>query len=153
MKNNRHKRGRPSLSRAELYRMYKAEYRERAKAMRAKGLQMFQQKLTQAQFSTMYDRLKNSRLEEIEEGKRKTVGNIVSDLVKKQQYEVGYKQAVAYKKAMLSRTGEKLDFTMIRTGEIGVNWDTISAYQKELRDQGFSWKDVNLMVSSEFFGS
>jgi len=153
MKNNRHKRGRPSLSRAELYKMYKAEYRVRAKANRAKGLEMFQQKLTQAQFSTMYDRLKNSRLEEIEEGKRKTVGNIVSDIVKKQQYEISYKQAVAYRKAMLSRTGEKLEFVKIRTGEIGINWDVISAYQKELRDQGYSWENINLMVSSEFFGS
>jgi len=140
--------GRPSA-----YKAYVAYYNELKKNMKKHGLQMAQRKLTKREWEAYHTAMKNDRQKEILEGKRKIVGNINRDLAKRQQWGLSAAQARAQQKAIKVQTGKTERIRDIRAGKAQVDWDAISAREKELRNQGWGWARVHDTISEEFFGS
>lgn len=144
------KRGRPTN-----YAAYSRDYDKVAKEMAKRGYTMADRKLTKMEWERTHYAYKNTRLIEIKEGKRKTVGNINRDIIKSQQWEYTSAQARAQRRSYEIRGGKKkLKISDIKAGTVqAVDWNQISIREKELRAKGYGWAKVHTTISEEFFGS
>lgn len=153
------------------YASYEKQYNANKAELAQEGLEMYQRKLSKSELETQFLRMKNEREKEIAEGKRKTLGNIMRDLVEKQTYELSFKQAKALLRAS-DKTGHGDEFgdnyyeriSRIRQGQ----WLGVAQYDKrreleDLRDleedesKRMTDEEINReiykYISTEFFGS
>ena len=135
------------------YRAYQKAYTALKKEMAKNGYTMYQRRLTALEYRTLYKAYKNTRKNEISQGKRKTLGNISRDILKSQQYEYSSKQAKVFQTAIKTQTGKTPSIKDIRAKKVQVDWNAISLREKELRDQGWGWSRVHIQIAEEFFGS
>ena len=144
------KKGRPSS-----YLSYSKEYDRVKSVMASKGYTMAERKFTEEEWKRAHWAVRNDRLRDIKEGKRKTIGYINRDLIREQTWRYSQAQARAQLRAYkLSGGKENLKILDIRGEKVrAVDWDALSAREKELRAQGWGWGRVHATVSEEFFGS
>ena len=148
------KRGRPAS-----YTAYSRDYNKVAKAMKKRGYTMAERKYTKMEWERIHYAETNDRKLAIQRGERKTIGNINRDLIKEQQWTYSSAQAKAQRQAWIiahpdSKKSELPSIMDVRGGKKqAVDWNAISAREKELRTQGWGWARVHSTISSEFFGS
>jgi len=135
------------------YKAYEALYRAKKAEMKKRGYSMAQRKLKKAEWEYAYLAEKYEREDAIKAGKRKTIGDVNRQLVKEQTYSMSRLQAKGYQDYLKTSKGENVKISDIRAGKVAVNWDAISAREKELRNQGWGWARVHDTISEEFFGS
>lgn len=147
---NKRGRGRPTS-----YEAYSRDWDATEKAMKARGYTMAETKYTKEEWKRAHRAEKNDRLKAIKEGKRKTIGNINRDLIRRQQWQYTESQAKAQRRAYeMSGGKEKIKLSDIRGGKVeAVDWTALSNREKELRNLGWGWGRVHAKVSEEFFGS
>lgn len=153
-----------------LYEEYKKELYRRSEAMIKRGLDPYDG--TEATFQEFYQRFREYEADlqkEVEEGKRKTVGDIIGRIVSDQVYEISSKQYDAVYNAILEwnanhpdraidlGAGNKLSLQMkIRQGEFLEDegwWDLVRTKKKEYLSKGKSNKEANKLIRQELFGS
>ena len=153
-----------------LYEEYKKELYRRSEAMIKRGLDPYDG--TEATFQEFYQRFREYEADlqkEVEEGTRKTVGDIIGRIVSDQVYEISSRQYEAVYNAIIEwnakhpdraidlGAGNKLSLQMkIRQGEFFENegwWDLVRTTKKELLASGKSNKDANIKIRVELFGS
>lgn len=153
-----------------LYEEYKKELYRRSEAMIKRDLSPVDG--LEKSFQEFYQRFREYEADlqkEVEEGKRKTVGDIIGRIVSDQVYEVSSKQYEAVYNAIIEwntnhpdraidlGAGNKLSLQMkIRQGEFLENegwWDLVRTRKKELLASGKSNKDANIKIRVELFGS
>lgn len=148
--NTNKRRGRPSS-----YKAYSRDYDAVKKAMEKKGYTMAETKYSEEEWKRAHRAEINDRQRDIKERKRKTVGNINRDLIRRQQWQYSESQAKAQRRAYtLSGGKDKIKLSDIRGGKVqAVDWNAVSLREKELRNQGWGWGRVHSQISEEFFGS
>lgn len=153
-----------------LYEEYKKELYRRSEAMIKRGLDPYDG--TEATFQEFYQRYKEYESDlqkEVEEGKRKSVGDIISRIVSDQVYEISSKQYEAVYNAINEwnekhpdrqidlGAGNKLSLQMkIRQGEFLEDegwWDIVRMKKKEYLANGLDNKTANAKIRQELFGS
>lgn len=133
------------------YESYLTSYYKQTEKLKRKGRTMYDDRpYSRTEFETMYRATRNDLIEEVKEGKRKTVGNVTQNIVRKQAYEFTDKQAKAMSTAA-ELTGQKLTYTQIRTGEF--DWEQIKQARKDLLSAGIKKKEVALIIAQTYFGS
>jgi len=133
------------------YKAYIKYYNELKQKMNKQGFHMYEKKLTKREWENYHTAMKNDRLDEIAEGKRKIVGNINRDLAKMQQWEFSSKQAHAMQESLKMR-GMTANIKEIRAGQ-AFSWDDINARRQQLINAGFGYHAYTNQIAEEFFGS
>lgn len=95
------KRGRPTGTIS--YEAYSREYDNLAFSMKKRGYTMGEEKYNKTTWLRMYAAVKNDRTLEIKKGKRKTLGNINRDIIRRQQWKFTSAQAKAQIKVYQSK--------------------------------------------------
>ena len=161
------------------YNSYLKAHRKRVEQLKSRGLKPYfnestkedgSKPLTYREYKEIFYEERNDRVKEIEEGKRKSLGNINSKIISDQVYELSEKQAYSifdYMKTLSEEERKALGFNYknintaimkIREGsfvkqDLGL-WDKIKARREELLNQGYTKKQINGkngIISSEFF--
>lgn len=148
------------------YLKYVEKYTRREIEVKSKGYQMSSKMLSEKQFYNAYNALRNDRLDEIDLGKRRSLGNLVDGLISEQTYSnsVNYARNItdAYKR--MQSLSNKINYpetglyTKIRYGQTDIKgldefWQEVGSINRSLRDQGFSSSQAALYVSQQVFGS
>lgn len=132
------------------YDAYSALYDAAKIKMEKKGYHMKSEKLTKLSYETLYEAYRNTRKYEVEQGKRKTLGDINRAIVTRATYTYTKKQAAGYK-SYLSKKGIKEKINNIRAGAI--NFEEIEEARRELENEGYNSSAIRKRISQEFFGS
>lgn len=107
--------------------------------------------MTFEEWQADYIATKNTFQQEVEEGKRKVIGNISQEIIKRQVYTYSQKQGRAMRKASMETGQAKLTMDQIRTGDF--DWSEIKEYYRALSDAGVSSYDIQDLIGYYFFGS
>lgn len=152
------------------YKQYLDKFYKRSDKMISEGLTPYDGiPLKFKNYKELFLEEKNDRSKEIKEGKRSSMGDINSQLISNQLYELSEEQAYAifdYMKTLSPEEREALDFdtrninkaiAKIRQGEfvskgLGL-WDIIREERERLFGEGLSKKEVRQRISQTFFGS
>lgn len=133
------------------YTDYLKAYNKKANQLAKRGYSMYDSQLSYDEYHTVYTALRNTRLDEVARGERSKVTNVMRDLVNKQAYQFTKKQAMAQHKA-----AEELGIKSTLQG-LMVGNENLSKIIKEqsdlLKSTGLSNKEVQLIISQEYFGS
>lgn len=154
---------------AKRYAKYRKELIEKKQMLERMDLDFYQPNpLPFRDYKEKYLQYQNDLKQEIELGKRKTIGNVNNFIVSDQAYELSAKQAASifsYIKTLPEEeraslnigTGGRINELMLkfRTGtyvreELGL-WERIRAYRKKLFEEGYSKDDVRRKTSEHFF--
>lgn len=118
-----------------------------------------EERYTYYDFRTAFTAIENDIKKEIEKGERSPKNlNIMRKLVADQEkYEYSYKASLAAK-----RSAEKMGIKGFKLGEfrqgletesINKFWEVVRERTAELLEGGKRWKNVDDVISEEFFGS
>ena len=136
----------------KMYIRYKELYKQAAKAQRDLGLPMARPQYPSIkEFKHYYDvTQRDVQLRKLE-GKlsRNTVVDVTAKLVKRQRYEVSYKQAQAFQVAELQAGKKPTKLRDIMQGR--ANWDFIKEKYHEIRSQGYSAKAASATIGEMFY--
>lgn len=136
----------------KLYERYKVEYRKAAASQAEQGLTMANPHMySRQQFEHYYNVVKkDTELRKIE-GKlsRNTVIDTTMKIVKRQRYEVSYKQARAFQMAELNAGKQPTSVKKIMQG--GADWDFVRNEYKRLKGQGLSGKAAKTALADLFY--
>lgn len=132
------------------YESYLKAYFKKEKSLAKKGLQMYDAVLSKNEFEAVYTATRNDLKRMVEKGERKVIGNVTQTIVTEQTYEYSQKQGKALAK-YAEATGQQLTQQQIRAGQI--DWNALTDYQLELKNQGFSSSEISKIVGQEYFGS
>lgn len=138
-----------------LYKTYKKQYNIR----KSKSKVGIEERYTYYDFRTAFTALENDIKKEIEKGERSPKNlNIMRKLVADQEkYEYSYKASLAAK-----RSAEKMGIKGFKLGEfrqgietesINKFWELLKERRRELYGLGMRSKDIDDVISAEFFGS
>ena len=138
-----------------LYKTYKKQYNIR----KSKSKVGMEERYTYYDFRTAFTSLENDIKKEIEKGERSPKNlNIMRKLVADQEkYEYSYKASLAAK-----RSAEKMGIKGFKLGEFrqGLKtestnkfWELIRERTDNLLNSGMRWKEVDDVISEEYFGS
>lgn len=133
------------------YSSYIKAYNKKAAQLAKKGYSMYDTMLSYDEYRTMYTALKNTRMQEIAEGKRVKATNIMRDLVNKQAYQFTRRQAIAQHRAA-SELGYRATLQRLMVGDANLS-DLIRQQADVYKSEGYSSKEVALIISQEYFGS
>lgn len=133
------------------YSKYVEAYAAKANQLAKRGYQMYDQMMDASEYIANYQALRNDQLRDIQLGKRKTAGNILRDLVNDQAYQFSKKQAMRQLE-VAKQFGYKTNVQKLMAGDAGLG-DILEAQKDLLRKQGLSNREVNLIMSQEYFGS
>lgn len=135
------------------YEAYKRDYNSRKRTLAANGVQMNQRMYTETEFEVQYTRMRNKRLNDIKEGKRKTIGNITRDLIDKQAFALSTKQAAAITKS----ARKDRNYYQVRSGQAieEFEFDKFNEYMEKHPDANNedALRYARKEISTEFFGS
>lgn len=132
------------------YESYLKAYFKKEKSLAKKGLQMYDTVLSKKEFEAVYAATRNDLKRMVEKGDRKVIGNVTQTIVTEQTYEYSQKQGKALAK-YAEATGQQLTQQQIRAGQI--DWNALTDYQLELKNQGFTSAEISKIVGQEYFGS
>lgn len=132
------------------YESYLKAYFKKEKSLAKKGLQMYDAVLSKKEFEAVYTATRNDLKRMVEKGERKVIGNVTQTIVTEQTYEYSQKQGKALAK-YAEATGQQLTQQQIRAGQI--DWNALTDYQLELKNQGLSSSEISKIVGQEYFGS
>lgn len=132
------------------YESYLKAYFKKEKSLAKKGLQMYDIVLSKKEFEAVYAATRNDLKRMVEKGDRKVIGNVTQTIVTEQTYEYSQKQGKALAK-YAEATGQQLTQQQIRAGQI--DWNALTDYQLELKNQGFTSAEISKIVGQEYFGS
>lgn len=159
---------------AKKYAQYRKSFFTRKRSLKKKyGLEPYRETpVTFSKFQTAYAAERNDRIDDIEEGKRKKIGNINEKLVSDSIYEISEKKAYAileYMKSLNEDEKKALGFNFsyknmnaliakIRQGQFAETnlglWEKIKARRKELFEMGYTKAEIggkHGIISNEFF--
>ena len=139
----------------KLYNTYNKQYNIRT----SKSKVGIEERYTYYDFRTAFTAIENDIKKEIEKGERSPKNlNIMRKLVADQEkYEYSYKASSAAK-----RSAEKMGIKGFKSGEfrqgieteaINKFWELLKARRRELYGLGMRSKDIDDVISEEFFGS
>lgn len=132
------------------YESYKKAYIKKQAALEKKGLQMYDVMYTKEEFETVYSSTRRELKQLVSEGKRKVIGNVTQTMITEQSYQYSKAQGTALKK-YAEATGQDLSVSQIRAGQI--DWSMLREKQAELKAAGLTSKEIDIVVSQEYFGS
>lgn len=138
-----------------LYKTYKKQYNIR----KSKSKVGMEERYTYYDFRTAFTALENDIFAKIERGERSPKNlNIMRKLVADQEkYEYSYKASLAAK-----RSAEEMGIKGFKSGEfrqgleseaINKFWELLKERRRELYGLGMRSKDVDKIISEEYFGS
>lgn len=133
------------------YSTYVAAYTAKANQLAKKGYSMYDTMFSAGEYIEQYTSLKNTQVEMIRQGKRKTAGNILRDLVNDQAYAVTRRQAIHLRKAG-EEFGVKMKLAEIMSDPSKIS-NIIGDQRRLLIAQGYTSKEASLIISQEYFGS
>lgn len=133
------------------YESYVKAYTAKANQLAKKGYSMYDTMFSAGEYVEQYVSLKNTQVEMIKKGQRKTAGNILRDLVNDQAYAVTRKQALKLRKAG-AEFGLKFKLNKIMNDPSEIS-ELLRQQRQLLIDQGLSSKEASLIISQEYFGS
>lgn len=133
------------------YKAYLKAYHEKANQLAKKGYTMYDTVLSYDEYRTMYTALRNTRLQEIAEGRRVKATNIMRDLVNKQAYQFSMKQAKAQHVAA-KELGYKSTLQNLMVGDQNLS-DLLKQQADVYKAAGYNSKEIALIISQEYFGS
>lgn len=157
-------RGRKAKGTYDPYEIYVKYYIQKRRTTRVEMSNIYGKE----QFYTMYTALKADRQEEVSEGKRKQIGNVIRDLAADQQmYYFSRQQGLEVQRLYEDVTGKHLSLHRIRnynpnyvagsdgdSAEIDKNvFAMIKERYKELRDAGYNGTAAGERIGQTFFGS
>lgn len=136
----------------KMYKRYKLLYEKAASDQQDLGLPMARPQYPSIkEFKHYYDvTQRDVQLRKLE-GKlsRNTVVDVTAKLVKRQRYEVSYKQAQAFQVAELQAGKRPTKLRDIMQGR--ANWDFVKDRYHELRNQGYSAKAASATIGEMFY--
>ena len=165
------------------YKLYKEQFKKR-KASSTFGFRSDNgeaQEYDYRDFKNVYLVTRNTLKEEVEEGERKRIGSVITEMVNDQAYELSSRKAKAISEYLLKEekpllekqgilrvdideNGKPIDIVkrkklelLIRQGrfveeEVGL-WDKIRSYYKTLVDAGYSSKEAKAEIGITYFNS
>lgn len=132
----------------ELYSQYVRKYDDTKRRMKARGLKMWDERLSREEFELMYDA--QSRITKKRGSQKATDTEIISDLVKRQRTELSDKQAKALQKGLKDNFNEDWSIKQIHLdgGEL------LREYNRKLENEGvLSGKERQKLIGQAIFGS
>lgn len=136
----------------KLYQRYKELYAEAEAKQQRLGLPMARPQFNSVkEFKHYYNvTQRDVQLRKLE-GKlsRNTVVDVTAKLVKRQRYEISYKQAQAFQVAELQAGKRPTKLRDIMQGR--ANWDFIKERYHEMRSQGYSAKAASATIGEMFY--
>lgn len=168
----RPKRGLRFYKTKAAYKIYSEKYDKRAEVLAKHGFAMHSNKLDLKGYKTMIARRYNTLKEDVKQGRRKRLGNVMDSLISKQAYEMSEQQGYAIFD-FLKKHAEDYDIDLsfikninkalmlIRSGqwleeEVGL-WQMIRDYREELKEKLGDTKEsafkIAQSVAVTFYGS
>ena len=165
------------------YKEYLDQFNSRKRNFESRGLDFYDPNpLTYRDWKTVYAEKSNDLRQDIKEGKRKTVGNVNTEIVSDQAYELSSKQGEVVAEYLLeneSETLEELDLVYKYVDENGVErvnlkkkiellmkirqgefiseevglWDMINDFRMQMFKKGMTKEEVRQAVGQTFFKS
>ena len=137
------------------YAAYSQLYDATQAKMNKAGYQMASKKLSKEDYTEVYKLEKLDRLQDISEGKRKSVGDINRELVKEGTYKISKKQAEGYVREMRQQNpnfqGSVRD---VRAGKVAINKAAIAGRYNQLKNNAqLSPFAAGKIIGQEYFGS
>ena len=137
------------------YETYVREYKKAEAAQKKKGFTMQETMYSPIEFETMYTATRESLIERVAEGKRKQIGNVYQEMVRRQRYVRSIAQAKELKKAYKEQTGDDVSYTKFlndTTEYLGMV-NLIDGLYQQFKDSGMSTVAARNEISSLIFGS
>lgn len=131
-----------------LYKRYRAQYKDKEKYMRRKGIIMWDKLYTKEEFQAMYAAAANDTRKRYASEKAKSE-RIIDYLVDRQATELSHAQARAFQKAFKEREGRDISLREVYKDAPGL----ISEMNTKLKEEGYSGKERASIISAAFFGS
>lgn len=141
-----------SVNYSKLYERYKTEYRKATEAQHKAGFEMADPRmLTESQFKHYYNVVKKDTELRKREGKlsQSTIVDTTMKIVKKQRYEVSYKQARAFQMAEINQGRKPTSLRKIQSGQ--ADWDFVKEEYRKLKKAGYSGKAANRAIAELFY--
>ena len=133
------------------YETYVKAYYDKQQQLAKKGYSMYDTLFSVEEYQANYQALRNTQLEQKTAGKRKTVKNVLRDLVNDQAYAVTRQQALHLRKAG-KQFGLNLKLAEIMSDPSQLN-QILKEQRELLKQEGYSSKEISLIISQEYFGS
>lgn len=139
------------MSKMPSYQKYVDAYMAKSNQLAKQGYSMYDQMYSAEEYVTNYLGLRADQAVDVALGKRKRTGNILRDLVNDQAYQFTKRQALKQLEAA-KQLGHRTTIQQLMAGD-KVLGDILKAQRDILKQQGYSNKEVNLIISQEYFGS
>lgn len=137
------------------YQQYVYQYQNKKAQLERKGYTMTDKMYSKSDYEWMYRSAFKKQKQEVLLGKRKTVNNVLRDMINDQAYAYSRKQALSFKKAAEDLGQEKqalMEYMMYSKASTNIT-DLIEEEAKKLYKMGKTSKEVALFIGQTFFGS
>lgn len=140
-----------NIKRIPSYDTYVKNYISKANQLAKHGYSMYSDMYSANEYYTQYISLRNDQVEQVMKGKRKRAANVMRDLINDQAYKFSKKQAEKQLE-VAKQFGYKTTVNKLMVGDPGLK-TIIDQQANLLKEQGYSNKEIHLIISQEYFGS
>lgn len=130
---------------------YVSEYKKKANQLAKRGYQMYDDLMDVTEYTSTYLALRTDQKQEVALGMRKKAGNILRDLINDQAYKFTKKQAERQLLAA-KQFGYRTNIQKLMAGDSELG-KIIDEQKQLLKENGYSNKEIALIISQEYFGS
>lgn len=140
-----------NIKRIPSYDTYVKNYMSKANQLAKHGYSMYSEMYSANEYYTQYISLRNDQVKQVMQGKRKRAANVMRDLINDQAYQFSKKQAEKQME-VAKQFGYKTTVNKLMVGDPGLK-TIIDQQVNLLKEQGYSNKEIHLIISQEYFGS